>query len=69
MQIAERLRSAIEGSGLAYADGKPVTISIGVAYVRTGDNAADVVERADRALYRAKNAGRNRVVESLVAAS
>ena len=67
MQIAERLRSAIEASGLAYADGKPVTISVGVAYVRASDTSADVVERADRALYRAKNGGRNRVVESLVA--
>jgi diguanylate cyclase (GGDEF)-like protein len=47
-----------------------VTISIGVAYARPGDGPSDVLERADRALYRAKNAGRNRVVEShLVAAS
>jgi diguanylate cyclase (GGDEF)-like protein len=64
MQVAERLRRAIEASGLAYADGKPVTISIGVAYARPMDGASDVVERADRALYRAKHAGRNRVVES-----
>jgi diguanylate cyclase (GGDEF)-like protein len=64
MQVAERLRSAIETGGLAYADGKPVTISVGVAYARAADGTADVMERADRALYRAKNAGRNRVVES-----
>jgi diguanylate cyclase (GGDEF)-like protein len=64
LQVAERLRAAIEASGLAYADGKPVTVSVGVAYARVGDNSADVVERADRALYRAKNAGRNRVVEA-----
>lgn len=64
MQVAERLRSAVEASGLTYADGKPVTISIGVAYARPMDGASDVVERADRALYRAKHAGRNRVVES-----
>ncbi len=67
--VAERLRAAIEGSGLAYADRKPITISVGVAYARAADGPSDVVERADRALYRAKNAGRNRVVESpLVAA-
>jgi diguanylate cyclase (GGDEF)-like protein len=64
MQVAERLRGAIEAGGLAYADGKPVTVSVGVAYARPVDLTTDVVERADRALYRAKNAGRNRVVES-----
>ena len=70
LAVAERLRAAIEAGGPAYADGKPVTISVGVAYVRPGDGPSDVLERADRALYRAKNAGRNRVVESpLVAAS
>jgi diguanylate cyclase (GGDEF)-like protein len=64
LQVAERLRSAIETAGLAYADGKPLTISVGVAYARAADGTNDVVERADRALYRAKNGGRNRVVES-----
>jgi len=60
-------RGAIEAAGLAYADGKPVTVSVGVAYARAGDGPSDVVERADRALYRAKHAGRNRVVESPLA--
>ena len=64
LQVAERLRAAIESGGLAYADGKPVTMSIGVAYARSSDGPNEVVERADRALYRAKNGGRNRVVES-----
>ena len=64
LHVAERLREAIEASGLVYADGRPVTISIGVAYARPADGTDDVVERADRALYRAKNGGRNRVVES-----
>jgi PleD family two-component response regulator len=41
-----------------------VTVSVGVAYARATDGTGDAVERADRALYRAKNAGRNRVVES-----
>lgn len=65
LAVAERLRSAIESSGLAYADGAPITISIGVTYARTGDHSGEaVIERADRALYRAKNTGRNRVVEA-----
>ncbi len=64
LQVAERLRYAIEAGGLNYADGKPVTVSVGVAYARPTDHTGDVVERADRALYRAKSSGRNRVVES-----
>lgn len=69
LAVAERLRSAIESSGLAYADGAPITISIGVTYARAGDGSGEaVIERADRALYRAKNTGRNRVVESPLAA-
>jgi diguanylate cyclase (GGDEF)-like protein len=64
LQVAERLRYAIEAGGLNYADGKPVTVSVGVAYARPADQTGDVVERADRALYRAKNAGRNKVVEA-----
>ena len=64
LQVAERLRYAIEAGGLNYADGKPVTVSVGVAYARPTDHTGEIVERADRALYRAKSAGRNRVVES-----
>jgi diguanylate cyclase (GGDEF)-like protein len=65
LSVAERLRSAIEASGIAYADGKPITISIGVTYARPGDVSSEaVIERADRALYRAKNTGRNRVIEA-----
>ncbi len=68
LQVAERLRAAIQSGGIAYADGKPVTISIGVAYARETDGPSDVVERADRALYRAKDGGRNRVVEAAATA-
>ncbi|GAC1541241.1 MAG: hypothetical protein NVS2B17_18400 [Candidatus Velthaea sp.] len=65
LMVAERLRSAIEQSGLTYADGTPITISIGVSYARVTDISSEMlIERADKALYGAKNAGRNRVVES-----
>jgi diguanylate cyclase len=38
-----------------------VTVSIGVAQYRRGDNAASLVERADVALYASKHGGRNLV--------
>lgn len=61
--IGERLRSAIERSGFCYADGTPVTASIGVATATLADTPESLIERADKALYAAKRYGRNRVVE------
>ena len=40
-----------------------VTCSIGLAWARAGDNWETLIGRADRALYKAKQAGRDRVVE------
>lgn len=39
-----------------------VTMSMGIALLQPGDNAASLIERADGCLYEAKHAGRNRVV-------
>jgi diguanylate cyclase len=44
------------------ADVISVTVSIGVSAYRNGDTAKSVVERADQCLYKAKAAGKNRVV-------
>ena len=49
---------------LAVADlplGFPVTISIGVAQHQPGESVDEMLARADKALYRAKGNGRNRV--------
>jgi two-component system cell cycle response regulator len=66
--IAERLRRSIASETFAVNKGTKridVTISIGLATLdRKGEPVADVLKRADTALYRAKNDGRNRVVSA-----
>ncbi|CAO4176558.1 GGDEF domain-containing protein [Methylorubrum aminovorans] len=60
-EICGRLRAqrlVKRGSGDVVAQ---VTLSAGVAQVRPGEAARDVIERADRALYEAKRTGRDRV--------
>ncbi|MGH8029303.1 MAG: GGDEF domain-containing protein, partial [Arenimonas sp.] len=58
--LAERLRSAIHAEPIAPVG--RVSASFGVTTLRAGDTLAEVVQRADEALYRAKSEGRNRVV-------
>jgi diguanylate cyclase (GGDEF)-like protein/PAS domain S-box-containing protein len=64
-KIAEKLRAGIENLNIKYRD-RPVgrvTSSIGVAEASVnGEIAARLLRAADAALYRAKAAGRNRVV-------
>jgi diguanylate cyclase (GGDEF)-like protein len=63
-RIAERLRATVEGLRLNENDEiASFTISIGVGVWREGERGwADMLRRADVALYRAKREGRNRVV-------
>jgi two-component system cell cycle response regulator len=64
--VAERLRGSIAGESFAVDKGAAridVTISIGLATLDSkGEPIADLLKRADKALYRAKHDGRNRVV-------
>ncbi len=64
--VAERLRRRIALDAFPVEQGKrsiEVTISIGIAALENADdNAANILKRADQALYRAKRDGRNRVV-------
>jgi predicted signal transduction protein with EAL and GGDEF domain len=55
MEIVERLRDACPW---------PMTCSAGVAVLHPDESAADVLERADRALYEAKDRGRDMTVLS-----
>lgn len=65
-QIAERVRQGVEALTLtipktATPIGK-VTLSIGACHAREAMSPGDLYQKADAALYRAKEAGRNRVV-------
>lgn len=64
LTLAERVRHAIADESLPTdRQAIPVTISIGVASLHGDDEDVDaLLRRADRALYRAKLDGRNRVV-------
>lgn len=57
--IAERLRAAVEQSALIAE--ATVTLSAGVAELQPDDDADSWLNRADKALYEAKGAGRNRI--------
>ncbi|AVF04275.1 GGDEF domain-containing protein [Devosia indica] len=63
IMVAERLRALIASSTLDVETGTiNLTASIGVTALRKGDhNPDDAMGRADRALYRSKDEGRNRV--------
>jgi diguanylate cyclase (GGDEF)-like protein len=66
--VAERMRIAIQSAGMAQGSGAKhpvVTISVGVTATTdpSGTTVEDLVRSADRALYRAKDMGRNRVIE------
>jgi two-component system cell cycle response regulator len=64
--VAERIREQVESAPFPVHQGArrvAVTVSIGVAARQVGDiSGADILKRADLALYRAKEEGRNRVV-------
>jgi diguanylate cyclase (GGDEF)-like protein/PAS domain S-box-containing protein len=67
ISIAERLRMAVESARLE-VDGQMIssTVSIGVAQAEKNEDFRQAMNRADKALYQAKNNGRNRV-ECLIA--
>jgi len=69
LEVAERIRHAVESTPFSADAGRvPCTVSIGIAsYPEDGRSIETLLARADRALYEAKAAGRNRVMQHNVA--
>ena len=60
--IAERIRSSLECHTLAYdMSVLNITLSLGVSTLKAVDTANHFIKRADTAMYKAKQTGRNRV--------
>ncbi len=63
--VAEHIRSAVERGRIRRNDTNEtigqVTVSAGVAVYRSGETQEELIDRADAALYAAKQSGRNRV--------
>ncbi|WP_347555775.1 GGDEF domain-containing protein [Robbsia sp. KACC 23696] len=69
MQRIERLRQGVPGAIGSIVGNDQVTVSFGIALAGVDEAFADVLARADKALYQAKHAGRNRVVAETSSAS
>lgn len=61
--VAERIRKAVSGKPIkGYDESFNITLSLGVAsFPEDGNNPQELMDKADWALYRAKECGRNRV--------
>jgi len=66
MIVADNVRKAVQAKELLKRSTNEklgrITASFGVAVYRPGDTASSLIERADRCLYAAKHAGRNRSI-------
>lgn len=62
LQRAEQIRMALFKTQQPMLDGKAISASFGVSELRQGDTAMEFFVRADTALLKAKELGRNRVV-------
>jgi diguanylate cyclase (GGDEF)-like protein len=62
IEVGERLRRAVAALTIPGPSGAlQVTVSIGIAGLNLDDDLTSLLERADKALYQAKQGGRNQV--------
>jgi diguanylate cyclase (GGDEF)-like protein len=63
--LAEELRTSIAAERIEIGEGRPITITISIGVCggvpTTGQRVEDLIDAADRALYNAKEMGRDRV--------
>ena len=63
LAATEKLRTKVEASPFNFRKERvPITMSFGISEFHALENAETVFERADKALYRAKDEGRNRCI-------
>ncbi|MCK9183157.1 MAG: GGDEF domain-containing protein [Fibrobacteraceae bacterium] len=65
-KIAERIRSSIEKKKIKLESGGQeisITVSLGYAAREDGDTVNSIIDKSDKALYYAKNTGRNRACQ------
>lgn len=60
--VASRLRQIVRNPGRHPDTAPPLTLSIGITLIASGEDLLDAMARADEALYAAKSDGRDRVV-------
>jgi GGDEF domain-containing protein len=63
-QLYERIQAAVSGKPIGHV--ARLDLSAGVAELTAADDASALFERADEALYRAKNAGKARAFPAVV---
>ena len=62
--VADRLRLALEHSRIDSGEGHVITITLSAGLAPLKGTSEDSLAQADAALYRAKNSGRNRIVQA-----
>jgi len=62
-QRAEKIRQCLESTPMSFLESRSITATFGVTQYQSGDTSEIVLARADKALLRGKEQGRNRVIQ------